>query len=266
VQEYRRITRACASRDWDAGTHDEVLARHRGNRLLRRFRSDENLDYCQSGANLLDRARGRPRGAPGAGPHVLGNFHVKAPAARRAWLWRDTGELDPAWEPFTIDWMVAEGSRRQGHHSDLQASHADILHDPDDKWLPTAEDYADLADEHAGAWVQRACDAVALATHTAQAHRGELIAVDIEEVSASVAQDFGISVTVIDEYAERWLIIDRLDTDKQPVDRAVAVALADAAFDGVKDDDIEEVFEKTEILGGRHVIDPGRAYAWCAVV
>jgi hypothetical protein len=266
MQEYRRVTRACASRDWDARTHDEVLADHKGNPLLGRFLNDDSLDYCHAGANQLDRARDRPRGAPGAGSHVLGNFHVKAPAARRAWLWRDTGELDPAWAPFTIDWMVAEGPRRQGHRSDLQASHADILHDPDDIWLPTADDYADLADQHASVWVKRACEAVALATHTAQAHRGELIAVDIDKISASVAQDFGISVTVIEEYAERWIIIDRLDTDKQPVERAVAVALADAAFDGIKDDDIEEIYEQTEILAGRHRIDPGRAYAWCAIV
>jgi ribulose kinase len=162
--------------------------------------------------------------------------------------------------------MVAEGPRRQGHHSDLQVSHADILHDPGDAWLPTAEDYADLADQHEQEWVQRACEAVAIAVHTAQAHRGELIAVDIDKVSASVAQDFSVSVTVIEEYAERWIVIDRLDTDKQPVGRGTAVALANAAFDGVKEDDIEEVFEQTEILGGRHLIDPGRAYAWCAVV
>jgi hypothetical protein len=266
VQGYRRITRACAKRDWDARTHDEALARHRGSPLLRRFLNDDSLDHCYAGANRLDRARDRPRGALGAGPHSLGNLHIRAPAARRAWLWRDTGELDPAWEPFTIDWMIAEGPRRRGHHSDLQVSHADILHDPDDAWLPTEADYTDLADKHEQGWMQRARQAVVLAVREAQARRGELIAVDIDRVSASVAQDFGVSVTVMQEYAERWVIIDRLDTDKQPVDHETAYALADAAFDDVKYEDIEEIFERTEVLGGRHVIDPGRVYAWCAVV
>jgi hypothetical protein len=266
VQEYRRITRACAQRDWNATTHEEVLARHRGNRLLGRFLSDDSLDYCHAGPNRLDRARDRPQGVPSAGPHVLGNFHVKAPAARRAWLWRDTGELDPAASRLKIDWMVAEGPRRQGHHTDLQRSHADILYDPDDAWLPTEEDYADLADWHEAGWTERAREAVVLAARQAQARRGELITVDIDKVSASVAQDFGISITVIEEYAERWVIIDRLDTDRQPVDYRTAFALADAAFDGVKDDDVEEISEKTEILDGRHVIEPGRVYAWCAVV
>ncbi len=266
MQEYRRITRACATRDWNARTHDEVLARQRGNHLLGRFLSDDSLDHCYAGANLLDRARDRPRGAPGAGPHVLGNFHVKAPAARRAWLWRDTGELDEAASVLKIDWMVAEGPRRRGHHTDLQLSHADILYDPDDAWLPTEEDYADLADKHDAGWIERACEAVALAVREAQARRGELIAVDIDKVSASVAQDFGVSITVMEEYAERWVIIDRLDTGRQPVDHETAYTLADAAFDGIRDDDVEEVFEKTEILGGRHVIDPGHAYAWCAIV
>jgi hypothetical protein len=266
VQQYRRVTRACAKRDWGASTHEEVLDRHGGAHLLRRFLNDDSLDHCYAGTNRLDRARDRPQGMRSAGPHVLGNFHVKAPAARRAWLWRDTGELTSFPSDLRIDWMVAEGPRRQGHRSDLQVSHADILHDPGDGWLPTAEDYADLADQHEQEWVQRACEAVAIATHTAQAHRGELIAVDIDKVSASVAQDFGISVTVIEEYAERWIIIDRLDTDKQPVARTVALALADAAFDGVKDDEIEEIYEQTEILDGRHRIDAGRTYAWCAVV
>jgi hypothetical protein len=193
VGEYRRVTRACAKRDWNATGHDEVLARHGGNHLLGRFLNDHSLDHCHAGANRLDRARDRPRGAPAAGPHVLGNFHVKAPAARRAWLWRDTGELDPAASQLKIDWMVAEGPRRQGHHSDLQLSHADILYDPDDTWLPTAEDYADLADKHEKEWIQRARQAVVRAAHEAQAHR-------------------------------------------------------------------------PAILDGRHVIEPGRVYAWCAVV
>lgn len=197
---------------------------------------------------------------------MLGNFHIKAPAARRAWLWRDTGELSSDATQLRIDWMVAEGPRRRGHHSDLQVSHADILHDPNDAWLPTEDDYADLADRHEEAWIQRARQAVIYAVHEAQAHRGELIAVDIDRVSASVAQDFGVSVTVIDEYAERWVIVDRLDTDKQPVDYDTAYALADAAFDGVKYEDVEAIFERTEILDGRHVIDPGRVYVWCAVV
>jgi hypothetical protein len=93
-----------------------------------------------------------------------------------------------------------------------------------------------------------------------------MIAVDIDKVSASVAQDFGVSITVMEEYSERWVVIDRLDKGRQPVDHETAYTLADAAFDGVKDDDIEEVFEKTEILGGRHVIEPGTSYAWSAVV
>lgn len=266
MQEYRRITRACAKRDWDAGTHDEVLARHRGSHLLRRFLGDESLDHCYVGANRLDRARDRPQGAPSAGPHVLGNFHIKAPAARRAWLWRDTGELNLDASRLRIDWMVAEGPRRRGHHSDLQVSHADILHDPNDAWLPTEDDYADLADRHEGEWMQRACDAVVVAVQEAQAHRGELIAVDIDKVSAAVAQDFGVSVTVVEEYAERWIIVDRLDTDKRPVDDRTALTLAEAAFEGVSDEDIQAIFERTEILDGRHVIDPGRVYAWCALV
>jgi hypothetical protein len=105
-----------------------------------------------------------------------------------------------------------------------------------------------------------------IAVQEAQTHRGELIAVDIDKVSAAVAQDFGVSITVVEEYAERWIIVDRLDTDKRPVGDSTAVALAEAAFAGVKDEDIQVIFERTEILGGRHVIDPGRVYAWCAIV
>jgi len=266
VQEYRHITRACAKRDWNASTHNEALSRHGSNHLLRRFLTDDSLDYCYAGSNLLDRARDRPRGAPGPGPHSLGNFHIRAPAARRAWLWRDTGELDPAASLLKIDWMIAEGPRRQGDRTDLQASHADILHDPHDTWLPDEDDYAHLMAETDKRWIERACDAVALAVQEAQAHRGELIAVDIDKLSASVAQDFGVSITVVEEYAERWVIIDRLDADSQPVDDDTAYALADTAFVGVPYDEVEEVFAKTEILDGRHVIDPGRVYAWRAVV
>jgi hypothetical protein len=147
VQGYRRITGACAKRDWNAGTHDEVLARNRGNHLLRRFLTDKSLDHCYAGANVLDRARDRVRGAPAPGPHILGNFHIRAPAARRAWLWRDTGELEPAFGRLKTDWMIAQGPRRQGNRTDLQVARADILRDPHDSWLPDGDDYARLAAE-----------------------------------------------------------------------------------------------------------------------
>ncbi len=218
----------------------------------------------------MDRARDRSRGAPGAGPHILGNFHIRAPAARRAWLWRDTGELDPAWDQLTINWMIAEGPRRQGHHSDLQQSHADILFDPDDTWLPTRDDYRGLAIAHDNTWIQRACQAVGLAVHEAQERPGRLIPVDIDRVAASVAQDFpedvSVKVDVVEELSERWIMVDRLATNKRPVPHRTAYALADAAFDGIGDEDVTEILQKTTILDGRHVIDPGRVYAWCAIV
>jgi hypothetical protein len=62
VREYRRITRACAARDWNARTHDEVVALRKGSHLLGRFLGDDSLDHCYAGPNRLDRARDRPRG------------------------------------------------------------------------------------------------------------------------------------------------------------------------------------------------------------
>lgn len=266
MQDFRRITCACAKRDWSSAAHDEVVLRHGANRLLRRFLNDDSLDYCYAGANRLDRARDRPRGARAPGPHILGNFHIKAPAARRAWLWRDTGELEAAAHLLKIDWMIAEGPRRRGDRTDLQVSHADILHDPDDTWLPSEDDYVAVMAELDKRWIQHACEAVTLAVHEAQERRGELIEVDIDRVSAAVAQDFGVSITVVEEYAERWIVIDRLDIDRQPVDDRTALAMAEAAFADVRTEDVQEIFERTEILDGRYVIDPGRVYAWCAVV
>jgi hypothetical protein len=242
------------------------VSRHRGNHLLQRFLTDTSLDHCYAGANVLDRARDRPRGTPGAGPHVLGNFHVRRPAGLRAWLWRDTGELDPAWKGFKIDWMIAEGPRRHGHPSDLQVSHADILYDPNDKWLPTRGDYRVLAIAHNATWIQRARQAVRLAVEEARAHRGALIPVDIDKVSASVAQDFSVRVDVVEELAERWIVIERLASSRKPVAYEAAYALADAAFAGIDDEDITEIFEKTRILDGAYIIDPARVYAWSAIV
>jgi hypothetical protein len=264
--QYRRVTRACAKRDWNASTHDEVLIRHRGSHLLQRFLTDKSLDHCYAGANVLDRARDRPKGAPSAGPGVIGNFHIKAPAARRAWVWRDTGELDPAWADFTIDWMIAEGARRQGDRTDLQLRGTDLIYDPHDRWRPREVDYEDLALEHERGWTERARQAVRLAVDEAQAHRGELISVDIDKVSASVAQDLSVRVNVVEELAERWIIVERLATNRKSVAYRTALALAGAAFDGISEEDIAPVLQKTTILDGAHVIDPGRAYAWCAVV
>lgn len=264
--EYRRITLACAARDWSAASHDDVVSRHRGDHLLRRFLTDASLDHCYAGANVLDRARDRPRGAPGAGPHVLGNFHVRRPAGLRAWLWRDTGELDQAWKGLKIDWMIAEGPRRHGHPSDLQVSHADILHDPYDKWLPVKDDYRALAMAHDDTWIMRASEAVVIAVREAQSHRGELIAVDIDKVSASVAQDFSVKVDVVEDLAERWIIVERLADNRKPVAYTVAYAMADAAFDGIDDEDVTEIFQKTTILDGAYTIDPALVYAWSAIV
>lgn len=265
MSEYRRITQSCCERDWNAATHDEVVAKNPGNELLGRFLDKGSIDSCHAGGNVLDRSRDSPKGQS-PGPHAIGNLHVKAPEARRAWLWRDTGELDSAVGDLTIDWMIAEGPRRRGERSDLQESHADILFDPDDTWLPTEDDYAALADHIAHGWIDRASDAIAHAARVAEANRGEMIPVDIDQIDASVAQSHGITITIVEEYAERWVIIDRLRTDKQVVDYEEAFLLATAAFHGIPDEDIEEIFETTEILDGRELIEPAKSYAWCAVV
>lgn len=257
---------ACAARDWAAASHDDVVSRHKNDHLLRRFLTDKTLDHCFAGSNVLDRARDRPKGTPAAGPHVIGNFHIRRPAARRAWLWRDTGELDPAWNDFKVDWMIAQGPRRHGHPSDLQASHADMLYDPHDRWLPGEADYDDLAREYEGAWAERARQAVRLAVHEARAHRGALIPVDIDKVSASVAQDFSIKVDVVEDLAERWIIVERLANNRKPVAYSTALALAGAAFDGIDYEDITEIFQKTTILDGAYTIDPSKVYAWSAIV
>jgi len=270
VGEYRRITRTCAVRDWKASTHDEAVDRNGGNHLLQRFLTDKSLDHCYAGSNVLDRARDRPKGAPSPGAGIIGNFHIKAPAARRAWVWRDTGELDPAWADFTIDWMIAEGPRRQGDRTDLQKTHADILHDPHDAWRPLEADYADLADRHEKLWLDRARHAVRIAVHEAGEHPGRLIPVDIDQVAASIAQDFpedfSVRVDVVEELTERWIIVNRLGSDKRPIDPDTALTLAGAAFDGISAEDIMAIQRKTTILAGAHVIDPAHVYAWSAIV
>jgi len=102
----------------------------------------------------------RSRACPSPGPHIIGNFHIKGPAARRAWLWRDVGDVDPLGVVETIDWMIAEGPRRRGHRSDLQTSHVDVLCDRADSWLPKAADYEDLIEVHEAGWIDRARDAI----------------------------------------------------------------------------------------------------------
>jgi hypothetical protein len=66
--------------------------------------------------------------------------------------------------------------------------------------------------------------------------------------------------------AERWVIVDRLGADKRPIDPDTAYALAGAAFDGISEENVTAILQKTTILDGAHVIDPGRVYAWCAIV
>jgi hypothetical protein len=279
---YRRVTRACAKRDWSPATsHDEVLSRHRANHVLLRFLDTRTpLDYCYPVGTRMDRSRD----CRSPGPHILGNFHIKAPAARRAWLWRDTGELDPIGSETTIDWMVAEGARRSGEASDLQNSHADLLCDPDDGWLPSQEDYDDLVEAHDAGWLLRAQDAVTATVKQAEANRNELIPVAIESATAHLTQGEAVvveadppaeaedaavadvSAMVFEDYSERWFIVERLRSDKSLITYEEAVALAAAAFPDIDDDDIQELFEETSILDDRFIIRPAIHYAWCAVV
>jgi hypothetical protein len=270
MSQQRRVTRACAERDWIVSTHDEVVANNQADDLLQLFLNKSSLAYCHRGRNRMERSRWVPKGAPRPGPHMLGNMHIKAPAARRAWLWRDTGELDPAGKLFTLDWMIAHGARRQGHSTDLQESHKDILLDSHDTWLPTTDDYADLAAEVDAERLRLAMEAVSNASQDAQAHPGQLVRANTAPVIASVGQEHAvpvqISVGVIQDYSERWIIIGRLDANNQPVDEDVALVLAQAGFEEVDEDDIEQVYRLTKILDGAHTIDPGRVYAWTALV
>jgi hypothetical protein len=263
--QYRRVTRACATRDWSATTHDEVVAAAGGNHSLERFLdTSRSLDPCHAGSNVMDRARD----CSGPGPHTIGNLHINGAEARRAWLWRDTGELDPLGEAAVIDWMIAEGARRRGHRTDLQKSHVDLLCDSDDSWLPTPADYADLASVHDAGWIDRARQAVREAVAHAEENRRERIPVDIDKVNASVLQDEGVpievSASVIEDVSERWIIIDQTRPNGDFVPYEEAATLADAAMDDIDDDDIQEIFEKTGLLNDTILIEPAKHYAWCA--
>lgn len=267
---YRRVTRACAASDWKAETHDQVLAKHKGNHLLQRFINVKtSLDYCHAGDNVMDRSRD----CDGAGPHILGNFHIKAPEARRAWLWRDTGELDPIGTITTIDWMVAEGARRRGDATDLQNVRRDLLCDPEDKWLPTEDDYIDLVEVHDAGWLDRARDAVRTAVAKAKADTNELVHVDLEKANAAVAQAGGIPIEVkagvIDEFSERWFYVERLREDGTLITYEEALALMSAAMEGAAPDDIEELFESTVVnlfLNEQMIIEPAKHYAWLGII
>jgi hypothetical protein len=263
--QYRRITCACAAADWSAATHKEAVEKNGGNHLLKRFLNDDSLDYCHAGNNVMDRARD----CSGPGPHQIGNFHIKRPEARRAWLWRDTGELDPIATVATVDWMIAEGARREGHRTDLQEARQDLLCDPDDTWLPTDTDYEDLIEVHDQGWIDRARVAVREAVVEAEDNRREVVRVDIDKVNASVAQDEGVpvevSASVIEDFSERWFIVDRLRPDGSVVPSEEAATLAFAAMEGISDEDIEEIFEQTALLNDTILIEPAKHYAWCGV-
>ena len=56
--------------------------------------------------------------------------------------------------------------------------------------MPARADYADLADRHEKLWLDRARQAVRLAVREAGEHPGRMVPVDIDKVSASVAQDW----------------------------------------------------------------------------
>jgi hypothetical protein len=154
-----------------------------------------------------------------------------------------------------------------GHRTDLQQSRKQLLCDPKDTWLPTGDDYEDLAVEHDG-WLDRARAAVREAVARAEDNRRELVRVDVDKVNGAVAQDEGVpvevSAAVMEDYSERWFILDRLRPDGSVIPYEEAVALADAAMDGIPDDDVQELFERTELLDGQ-LIEPARHYAWCGV-
>jgi hypothetical protein len=77
-----------------------------------------------------------------------------------------------------------------------------------------------------------------------------------------------VSAFVTEDYSERWFVMKRLRTDGSWIPREEAIALADAAFEGVPDDSIEEIFETTdvEVFNGTFEIKPATHYAWCGVI
>jgi len=266
MSEYRFITRACARRDWGCETHAEVEKGNRNDPLFKAFQGRE-LASCFTTRGSMDRSRDLPKNWPTPGPHALGNLHLKAPAAQRAWLWEDTGERLDSYEELEhvqIYWMVAKGARRRNHSSDLQKSHEDILFDPDDQWLPSKEDYGDLVARHVEAWQSRAEDAIRQAAEAAASHPDELIEVDIDRIAAHVIHEEisdepspEVSVGVVETASTRYVSISYRYHDQTVLPEEDAFALALAAFpDDVWPDQVTHPIT----VGEGFILDP--AHCW----
>lgn len=260
---YRVVTRECSARDWGCATHGDVAKKHARDRLFRAFQ-ERDLSACFAGSNRMDRSRGMRKGQPRPGPHTLGNLRLKAPA-QRAWLWKDTGELLDAESELgdlEIIWMVAKGARRRRSATDLQQSHKALLQDPHDTWLPTDEDYEDLAECHAEAWFERAEEAIRTAATEAQANLDELCIAEIDRISAQVLQEeisAPGSAGVIETYSGRYVLISNRYSDRSVLPLDDAVALASAAY---SEDAMIEMVTSSITIGHGYTVDPSTTYCF----
>jgi hypothetical protein len=231
--EYRRVTRQCASDDWTkAKTHEDVLAAHGGENIVKQFLSQNPATWYTQDA-LRDRTRDRPKGQPAPGSRPIGNVKVEG---FRAWVWHDDGsvyDVDGAFPEYDIHWMIAYGNRRVDHRSDLQEKRVSLLHDPEDSWRPTDADYEDLLAAHDAAFTELAKQAIAQAAERAEAEHNTVVPITASELQGAVVHEHEedlVQGVVVAEINERWLLLDKHRSGGRPLLYGDAEALSVAAF------------------------------------
>ena len=255
--EYRRVTLECAGRDW-AGCrrHDDVIRLHAGEDLIRQFERQNTATWYTQAA-LRERTRDAPARGPRPGTRPIGQCKV---TGFRSWIWKDDGsvfDLD-GFDEADINWMIAYGNRRRGDRSDLQVSHAFVLHDPEDSWRPVKDDYVELLHVHNSGFTDRAANAVAAAIEEAEMAHNTVVPIVSPELDGTVIQEHDheedLEGVVIVEINELWVILKNTRPNGRFMTYEDAITIAGLAFpEGVEP---QIAFEDEQIRGGLYSTDP----------
>lgn len=240
--DVRWMTTACAKKFVKAQSPELAFENANFGPIFTQFRSQNPKTWFVEGdasSSMRDRRVGRKSRAPRPGPRTIGQVKINTPALR-AWVWED--DLSVIQESLGKPhyWMIAVGKRsKDSPQHDLQEIGKSILHDPDDSWRPTLDDYRELQAHLAEEYRRANREAIYSARKEAHTNRNEAVSVSLQDHSAEIAEEYIADTNhqgvVIEFFSIRFFMVSVHYRDGTYVPMSELEALASIAFDDLPD-------------------------------
>lgn len=272
ADDVRWITGACAKKFLGASSGLDAFNNVEFAPVLRAYKKQkpETWFTTEGGedSGRRDRHAGLGKRQKRPGPRSIGQVKIVTPA-QRAYVWEDDWSVigEDLGKPYY--WLIAVGKRQKdSQQHDLQEVAKPILHDPDDGWRPTLDDYKVLAADLLEAERRQNIAAIHQARDDAHAHRNTIIPVELSDLAAELTEEHyaetDLQGAIVEHFSVRFFIISLHYSDGTTIPEPVLEDLASFAFDDLPEKVRWGVYEDPATTVEGYLLDPSKVICYAA--